>query len=1090
MQVCKKDLIKIVEKASTIDERLNPDFAFDLASENPEIINARIKQWCQVVAEGDFAKFQQHLSQIGLDLNSARNAVSNVRFQGDRLPAWAQTLEESLQARSAIAKDSLAFLNPLRPLPFEEIWLSSVYIAREKLTANTGNSYSLLTAAAHANLERSLLELLANLGARALFQKFKIFQQQKQPALVSSWPLTVTYTNKQYKQFIEDLLNGELITFFQEYSVLARLAGTLVNLWVETTTEFLQRLASDWSEIQQTFQPETDLGQVTVIQPNLSDRHRQGRSAIAILFSSGLQLVYKPKSLGTEKAYSQLLNWLNNKNIPLTFKPQKIIDRSTYGWAEFIEHLPCQNQAQASRYYQRMGMFLCLAYVLKGTDFLDENIIACGEYPVPIDLEMLLNHGVRGEVSTADRDAYSLAYEQMYSSVLDTGLLPRWLFVATGQSLDVSGLGSGSQQETLFKVTKWQNVNKDDMVLGSDYEAMPPGKNIPHLNGVGLSPSNYLEELIAGFRQMYQFLREQRDALLTADSPLMNLGEQQVRFTFRATKIYCVILEMSLKLEALKDGANRSIQLDYLSRERFWNDKFHSLRRNSEGAIGRLIAAEKQALEYMDIPLFTAWADRDALPIAANETIENCFAEPSIDLAIARLQQLSADDLEWQIGLIRGSLYAQIAKQCESSSLSPSLELQLDLVPQLDSKELVREAEAIAKRLQNNALHSPNGSASWIALVYLMEIQRFQLEPVSDRLYDGSCGIGIFLSALAKIQGNSELQKLTLAAIASLRQHLQNPQISRAMVQKIGIGGAVGCGSIIYGLTRIGQFLENSAVIEDATKAAALLTPEKFADDRKFDVTFGTAGAILGLLALYEVTKEPAILEQAIAGGKHLLQYRTASDSGFRTWQTVDGKLLTGFSHGAAGIAYALLRLYKVSNEVVFLEAAAEAIAYERSVFSPKAGNWPDFRNSVSRNGEPSFTNTWCHGAPGIGLARLGSLEMLNSAEIQQDIEFAIAATPQVKAEEIDHYCCGNFGRIELFLEAGKRLNRPELITIAQQQAAWAVTRARQTGCFQVFANVAGDTYSPGLFTGTAGIGYQLLRLAYPDLLPSLLLWE
>jgi lantibiotic modifying enzyme len=32
--------------------------------------------------------------------------------------------------------------------------------------------------------------------------------------------------------------------------------------------------------------------------------------------------------------------------------------------------------------------------------------------------------------------------------------------------------------------------------------------------------------------------------------------------------------------------------------------------------------------------------------------------------------------------------------------------------------------------------------------------------------------------------------------------------------------------------------------------------------------------------------------------------------------------------------------------------------------------------------------------------------------------------------------------------------------------------------------------YNPGLFQGMAGIGYQLLRLACPDELPSLLLWE
>ena len=32
--------------------------------------------------------------------------------------------------------------------------------------------------------------------------------------------------------------------------------------------------------------------------------------------------------------------------------------------------------------------------------------------------------------------------------------------------------------------------------------------------------------------------------------------------------------------------------------------------------------------------------------------------------------------------------------------------------------------------------------------------------------------------------------------------------------------------------------------------------------------------------------------------------------------------------------------------------------------------------------------------------------------------------------------------------------------------------------------------FHPGFFQGASGIGYQLLRLAYPEQLPSVLLWE
>ena len=33
---------------------------------------------------------------------------------------------------------------------------------------------------------------------------------------------------------------------------------------------------------------------------------------------------------------------------------------------EYVEHLPCEDEAAAQRFYQRAGMLLCLLYVLGG----------------------------------------------------------------------------------------------------------------------------------------------------------------------------------------------------------------------------------------------------------------------------------------------------------------------------------------------------------------------------------------------------------------------------------------------------------------------------------------------------------------------------------------------------------------------------------------------------------------------------------------------------------------------------------------------------------------------------------------------------
>jgi lantibiotic modifying enzyme len=186
---------------------------------------------------------------------------------------------------------------------------------------------------------------------------------------------------------------------FQDYPVLARVLGTTVALWVETYTEFLRRLAADLPELQRRFNAGEELGQVVTLSPGLSDPHGGRRTVCALVFASGTRLVYKPKDLGIEEAWARLLTWLNDRGSPLPFKVVTVLNRSTHGWVEFVQNLPCDDVGGAHRYFRRVGMLLCLAYALEVTDCHMENITACGDYPVMVDGDVL-HHRARLE----DRD--------------------------------------------------------------------------------------------------------------------------------------------------------------------------------------------------------------------------------------------------------------------------------------------------------------------------------------------------------------------------------------------------------------------------------------------------------------------------------------------------------------------------------------------------------------------------------------------------------------------------------------------------------------------------------------------------------------
>jgi len=247
----------------------------------------------------------------------------------------------------------------------------------------------------------------------------------------------------------------------------------------------------------------------------------------------------------------------------------------------------------------------------------------------------------------------------------------------------------------------------------------------------------------------------------------------------------------------------------------------------------------------------------------------------------------------------------------------------------------------------------------------------------------------------------------------------------------------------------------------------------------------GAAGALLGLAALYSATGEPSVLSRAVDCGEHLVRSRADADS-HRAWLTVAPRPLTGFSHGAAGIAYALARLHALTGDRSYLDAAIEGIEFERSVFSEDRGSWPDLRPPGAA--DPSgYPVRWCHGAAGITLGRLGCLKAAGIPGIEREIDAGLRATRERYLQDADFLCCGNLGRVETFLVAARATGNEEWGRLAATRTASVVGRAGVCGGYRLFA--ASGSYNPGFCQGRAGVGYQLLRLG-DDALPSVLSLE
>lgn len=215
MEVSQQDLRKIVEQASNIEERLSNCFVPNEAEDNNKLAMSRLKTWCQLVTQGNSEKLAKRLVWDNLDVSTMVRVLGAVRLaDGQQLPSWTDTLREALQTDWETAYASVYHcLEAEKPIPFEEVYLPFVHVARQKLIARANANLHLLSEAVHLYLECQLLLKLASLCAQSLEFEFSQFKAVKQSASISLPEQQASHSNVQYQNFVKDLKAGGLLSF-------------------------------------------------------------------------------------------------------------------------------------------------------------------------------------------------------------------------------------------------------------------------------------------------------------------------------------------------------------------------------------------------------------------------------------------------------------------------------------------------------------------------------------------------------------------------------------------------------------------------------------------------------------------------------------------------------------------------------------------------------------------------------------------------------------------------------------------------------------------------------------------------------------
>ena len=1069
---------RLIVRAATIDELLSDDFEpLPGQKGDTDLAARRLAAWCRSCASGDWSLFGRRLDRDGWTIGQALSRFATVRRKASASkPAWiddAIWIEAALQSPTKNTKTIAAF-EQTEPCAFEHLFTPVVEQAEALLWSDiNARVFDNLNESARACLRLSLLKELSSLSTPAIYERFVLARKASGTPPAAAKPQQEAGTSR-YDQFVAEMEAGGFRRLFEDKPVLLRLIASVTRQWIDTSREFVLRLDADLATIRRATLHVGADSRVAKIEGDLSDPHNSGHSVQIVSFEDGSRIVYKPKDLRLDVAWYALVERLNRAEPPLELKAVRTISRDGYGWTEFIDHAGCADQQGCQRFFRRAGAWLALFHCFAANDMHQENMIAAGDHPVPIDLETILQAPAEEhKAQDPEAQAFDAAMETVANSVMMVGLLP-----AYGRSPDnnVFAIGGMTADWNSKTKVKWNNINSDEMRPAKSKEVGKTTPNLPHIDGRYAKFGDYIDDFIAGFEDYAKFLLHQsRDA--KQGGLFDGFTGVPVRKVIRATRFYYMLLQRLKNHRTMDDGVVWSAQTDFIARLADWE--------KDSDPLWPLQQAERSALVALNVPHFVSPSDGNEIRDATGISIHT-EATSGMDRARARVQSFDEQDIAWQITVITqntSSLPRSAGPPARGVELKQPSRSEVDVAP---TKEVfVAEADKIAEELSRYAIRRGPGAA-WIGLDWLGDSEVFQLVCLGPELYNGVSGIAVFLAAHAAVTGCKSSGELALAGMSHLRKNLRSRNAAR-MARSLGIGGATGLGSIVYALTVMSKSLHDDDLLADAHVAAELFTDDLIAADKQLDVMGGSAGAILGLLRLYRDTQSSDVLKRAIKCGEYLLRQPRVGPEGHRGWsgQGSGPHGLNGMSHGAAGFAYALASLSAATGRDEFAKAASECIAFENLSYDAERSNWPDLRG----DGEPGWPCQWCHGAPGIGLARIAMTKRggLDSKLLATDIRNALVGVERGWPGPLDTLCCGALGSIEFFCEAGSALGRSDLRELASRRLMSLLEAATSTGDYRW--NSGNRQFNLGLFRGLAGVGYTSLRQVDGSL-PNVIIWE
>lgn len=983
-------------------------------------------------------------------------------------PAWAADVERvvgtaaldpSPEAGSAAADDwQRGFALILEPFVRESLRLFDARVAATDWSGIVG-------------LESFRDGLRLDVTQRLLRLSMRVFVLELNVLRVTG-RLTGDSTRERFQAFVRHHRRADrLAALLDEYAVLARQLILTAGQTADTHAEFLCRFADDRELLARELFDGTDPGILACIRFGGGDAHGHGRSVGIAEFASGRRVVYKPRPISLHRHFNDVLGWFGAR-LPEApgLRKLRIVDRGGHGWVEFVEPEPCADAAAANRYFYRQGALLALLHILAGVDFHFENLMAIGDQPVAIDLETIFCVDLPRSRGSAllDSDPALPVYRM---SVGRVGLLPSFVVGRDGTAFDAGGMGGDQDAAMPFPVAGWEAAGTDEMRLTRVLPTLGRGHNRPTLDGAVLDAFDYAITLQEGFRAGYRVLAEGSAELTGPRGLLARFADDPVRIIPRPTHDYTVLLAETTHPDALRDALDRDQVFAVL-----W------ARSSADEAVLRLARHEVEDLWSGDVPLFTTTPGTRDLTTVYGTHVADVLSESGMSRVERTLAELGDRHMTQQQWIVSAHL-ATRAPDAEPGSADVAHAADTDTADAAGGEELRRRALAaargVADRLESSG-HDDGRRIGWLGLGFSPNAH-WSVHPLGADLYNGYPGVALFLAQLAAVTDECRYADMAHRILRPLAKNAGD-QLSRKPARPNDPPEDIGA---FTGLTGLALVLASSAALldDDSLGAPVESILDYVADlvrpEREFDLLSGTAGclAIAETLAADYGQAAHRLADRCV---EHLLAGAMPVGDGV-AWPGSSPRPLLGLAHGVAGIAWPLLTYARRTANDEAAAAARDALRYEDGEYDVHMANWPDFRTDI-----PADQYCWCHGAPGVGLARAALLTEPPSAPNEaRYLRRALDAATRFGTHRNHSLCHGELGNLELFAAAAPfdANARDEW----RHRASAAVTQIERRG---PLCGTPGAIATPGLMIGLSGIGHGLLRIAAPDRIAPVVLLQ